>query len=113
MAFELLSLEVLSQGVHISHSPCYLEPDCHFGALCSCVLVETDTNTVCFSFTFLQCLLKKFHVYASYLTTEQKVILIITFQTIFLDSYTDFFFPSLISIKKLQMRTTFSLKMVT
>lgn len=34
---------------------------------------------------------KKIHVHAAYLTTEQKVILIITFQAIFPDSYTENF----------------------
>lgn len=94
MAFELSSWEALSQGVHISPSLSYLEPVCHFGALCSCVLVETDTSTICslFFLHFLTiCLLKKFHVYAAYLTTEQKIILIITFQSIFPDSYTESF----------------------
>lgn len=89
LAFEVSSLGALSQGVPISHSAC------HFGALCSCVLVETDTSTICslFFFYFLTiCLLKKkIHVHAAYLTTEQKVILIITFQAIFPDSYTENF----------------------
>lgn len=34
---------------------------------------------------------KKNRVYVAYLTTEQKVILIITFQTIFPDSHTENF----------------------